>query len=57
MPYIVVGSMVVCCGVLILGVLGPNTAIELAQNTFLSLNSTLKSKISFNATKFTSQAR
>lgn len=49
--------MTVCWGVPILGLFGPNTAIELAQNTFFSLNYTLKSRIPLKAIKLTYQAR
>lgn len=54
-PYIVVGSIEVCCGVETFGVVGPNTAIELAQNTLCTLNSTQRSRMVLRAPRFTYQ--
>ena len=53
----VVGSIMVCCGVCSFGVFGPKTAIELAQKILLSLNYTLRSKMALNAVRLMSQAR
>ena len=52
----VVGSIDVCWGVFSLGVVGPKTAIELAQNTFFTFSSTLRSRMVLTARRFTSQA-
>ena len=48
--------MDVCCGVFYFGVVGPKTAIELAQNTFFTFSSTQRSKRFFTAIRFTSHA-
>jgi hypothetical protein len=49
--------MIVCWGVDSFGVVGPNTAIELAQNILLIFSSTQRSNNCFVAIRLTYQAK
>src|SRR5690554_8190717 len=50
------GSIIVCCGVFVFGVVGPKTAIELGQNIFFKCPSLAKSKTLKSPSMFNSQA-
>ena len=57
MPYIVDGSTIVCWGVCCFGVVGPNTAMELAQKILFIFNSKQRSNSCFVAIRLTSHAK
>ena len=57
MPYTVLGSAMVCCGVFSLGVVGPKTAMLLGQYTFFSLPSRAISRMMSRLSMFSFQAK